>query len=201
MVLKTRRQSAMVAVGAAIIWTISTMSNMSNAWDLMNFSIRRVSGLVAVIAGARWITLTGEKRGQGVTRGRRQVKGVARSAGSRTMLDNLRQVFGRRRTAEQDRATVLAGGAVLVVAYLMERKVRRVALQVGLDEPSIDSMVSVLGSAPYRVFGTEKPTRGTFEKSVFMQINGSSASGDWSISVPTVDVGVVRHVLQQVRVP
>ncbi|MEV0951831.1 hypothetical protein [Promicromonospora sp. NPDC050249] len=120
---------------------------------------------------------------------------VRRSAGSGTMADKLLSVFGRRRSPAQDLAAVAAGGAVLVVAYLMERKVRRVVVRVGLDAASVDSVESVLGAAPHRVFGTQQPTRGLFARSAFTQVDGASGAGAWSIAVPTADVDLLRYVL------
>ncbi|MEU4384429.1 hypothetical protein [Promicromonospora sp. NPDC023805] len=120
---------------------------------------------------------------------------VRRSAGSGTVADKLLSVFGRRRSPAQDLAVVAAGGAVLVVAYLMERKVRRVVVRVGLDAASVASLESVLGAAPHRVFGTQRPARGLFERSAFTQVDGASGAGAWSIAVPTVDVDLLRYVL------
>jgi hypothetical protein len=120
---------------------------------------------------------------------------VRRSAGSGTVADRLLSLFGRRRSPAQDLAAVAAGGAVLVVAYLMERKVRRVVVRVGLDAASVASLESVLGGAPHRVFGTQKPSRGLFERSAYTQLEGASRSGAWSIAVPTADVDLLRYVL------
>jgi hypothetical protein len=120
---------------------------------------------------------------------------VQRSAGSGTVADRLLSVFGRRRTPAQDLAVVAAGGAVLVVAYLMERKVRRVVVRVGLDAASVASLESALGAAPHRVFGTQPPSRGVFERSAYTQLEGASRSGAWSIAVPTADVDLLRYVL------
>ena len=120
---------------------------------------------------------------------------VQRSAGSGTVADKLLSVFGRRRSPAQDLAVVAAGGAVLVVAYLMERKVRRVVVRVGLDAASVASLESALGAAPHRVFGTQAPSRGMFERSAYTQLEGASRSGAWSIAVPTVDVELLRYVL------
>ncbi|WP_369371090.1 hypothetical protein AB1046_20320 [Promicromonospora sp. Populi] len=121
---------------------------------------------------------------------------AVRSAGSRTVLDLLLSLFGRRRrSANEDLAVVAGGGAVLVVAYLMERKVRRVSLRVGLDEASVQSLEAALGAAPHRVFGTETPTRGLFNRSAYTQVEGASRSGAWSISVPTEDVDTLRYAL------
>lgn len=120
---------------------------------------------------------------------------VRRSAGSGTVADKLLSVFGRRRSPAQDLAVVAAGGAVLVVAYLMERKVRRVVVRVGLDAASVESVESVLGAAPHRVFGTQQPTRGLFARSAFTQVDGASGAGAWSIAVPTADVDLLRYVL------
>lgn len=120
---------------------------------------------------------------------------VQRSAGSGTVADKLLSVFGRRRSPAQDLAVVAAGGTVLVVAYLMERKVRRVVVRVGLDAASVASLESVLGAAPHRVFGTQVPSRGMFERSAYTQLEGASRSGAWSIAVPTVDVELLRYVL------
>lgn len=118
-----------------------------------------------------------------------------RSAGSGTLADRLLSAFGRRRSPDQDLAAVAAGGAVLVVAYLMERKVRRVVVRVGLDAASVASLESVLGAAPHRVFGTQRPSRGVFERSAYTQLEGASGSGAWSIAVPTADVDLLRYVL------
>lgn len=194
-----RRGTATIAIAAAVIWFISTMANLSNSWDPLNFSIRVVAGFVAVVAGARWVTLRGSHDDQNAKNGASQVTAVGRSAGSRTMLDNVRSVFGHRHTPAQDLATVSGGGAVLVVAYVMEEKVRRVSLRVGLDEVSVEALAVVLGPAPHQVFGVQVPTRGLFEKSLFTQINGASASGEWSIAVPTADLETVRYVLQRAR--
>lgn len=120
---------------------------------------------------------------------------VRRSAGSGTVADKLLSVFGRRRSPAQDLAVVAAGGAVLVVAYLMERKVRRVVVRVGLDAASVASLESALGAAPHRVFGTQPPARGMFERSAYTQLEGASRSGAWSIAVPTADVDLLRYVL------
>jgi hypothetical protein len=120
---------------------------------------------------------------------------VRRSAGSGTVGDKLLSVFGHRRSPDQDLAVVAAGGAVLVVAYLMERKVRRVVVRVGLDAASVASLESVLGGAPHRVFGTQPPARGMFDRSAYTQLEGASRSGAWSIAVPTVDVELLRYVL------
>ncbi|MFD6139365.1 hypothetical protein [Promicromonospora sp. NPDC060271] len=120
---------------------------------------------------------------------------VRRSAGSGTVADKLLSVLGRRRSPAQDLAVVAAGGAVLVVAYLMERKVRRVVVRVGLDAASVASLESVLGAAPHRVFGTQQPSRGLFERSAYTQVEGASRSGAWSIAVPTADVDLLRYVL------
>lgn len=120
---------------------------------------------------------------------------VRRSAGSGTLADRLLSAFGRRRSPDQDLAAVAAGGAVLVVAYLMERKVRRVVVRVGLDAASVASLESVLGAAPHRVFGTQRPSRGVFERSAYTQLEGASRSGAWSIAVPTADVDLLRYVL------
>jgi hypothetical protein len=113
------------------------------------------------------------------------------------VVENLLSVFGRRRTAAQDLDLVMGGGAVLVAAYLMERKVRRVWLRVGLDPTSVESLELVLGAAPHRVFGTQTPTRGLFDRSAYTQIEGASQSGAWSIAVPTTDVDVIRYALTQ----
>lgn len=120
---------------------------------------------------------------------------VRRSAGSATVADKLLSVLGRRRSPAQDLAVVAAGGAVLVVAYLMEAKVRRVVVRVGLDAASVASLESVLGGAPHRVFGEQQPSRGVFERSAYTQLEGASRSGAWSIAVPTVDVDLLRYVL------
>jgi hypothetical protein len=120
---------------------------------------------------------------------------VRRSAGSGTVADKLLSAFGRRRSPAQDLAAVAAGGAVLVVAHLMERKVRRVVVRVGLDAASVASLESVLGAAPHRVFGTQRPARGLFERSAYTQLEGASRSGAWSIAVPTADVDLLRYVL------
>jgi hypothetical protein len=120
---------------------------------------------------------------------------VRRSAGSGTVADKLLSAFGRRRSPDQDLAAVAAGGAVLVVAYLMERKVRRVVVRVGLDAASVSSLESVLGAAPHRVFGTQRPSRGVFDRSAYTQLEGASRSGAWSIAVPTADVDLLRYVL------
>jgi hypothetical protein len=120
---------------------------------------------------------------------------VRRSAGSGTVVDKLLSVFGHRRSADQDLALVASGGSVLVAAYLMERKVRRVLVPVGLDPESVASLEAVLGAAPHRVFGNRPPTRGLFVRSAFTQVDGASGSGAWSISVPTVDVELLRYVL------
>ena len=120
---------------------------------------------------------------------------VQRSAGSGTVADKLLSVLGRRRSPAQDLAAVAAGGAVLVVAYLMEAKVRRVVVRVGLDAASVASLESVLGAAPHRVFGTQQPSRGVFERSAYTQLEGASGAGAWSISVPTADVDLLRYVL------
>lgn len=120
---------------------------------------------------------------------------VRRSAGSATVADKLLSVFGRRRSPAQDLAVVAAGGAVLVVAYLMERKVRRVVVRLGLDAASVASLETVLGAAPHRVFGTQQPTRGLFARSAFTQVDGASGAGAWSIAVPTADVDLLRYVL------
>ncbi|MDR7382474.1 hypothetical protein [Promicromonospora iranensis] len=120
---------------------------------------------------------------------------VRRSAGSGTVADKVVSVFGRRRSPAQDLAVVAGGGAVLVVAYLMERKVRRVVVRVGLDAASAASLESALGAAPHRVFGAKPPTRGVFDRSAYTQLEGASGSGAWSIAVPTVDVDLLRYVL------
>lgn len=189
----------MIAVVAAIIWALSTLANMSNAWDPVNFVLRVVAGAVTVAAGAEWLVLSiRESRQTGVLRvGSAGEPPVPRSAGSSTVFENLLSVFGRRRTAAQDLDLVRGGGAVLVVAYLMERKVRRVWLRVGLDPTSLESLESVLGAAPHRVFGTQTPTRGLFDRSAYTQIEGASRSGAWSIAVPTEDVDVLRYALTQ----
>jgi hypothetical protein len=120
---------------------------------------------------------------------------VRRSAGSATVVDKLLSVFGRRRVPAQDLALVAGGGAVLVVAYLMERKVRRVVVRVGLDAVSVASLEAALGAAPHRVFGTQQPARGRFDRSAYTQLEGASRSGAWSIAVPTADLDLLRYVL------
>jgi hypothetical protein len=189
----------MIAVVAAIIWALSTLANLPNAGDAVNFALRVVAGAVAVAAGAEWLVLSiRESRQAGMPRiGSAGEPAVPRSAGSSTVFENLLSVFGRRRTAAQDLDLVTSGGAVLVVAYLMERKVRRVWLRVGLDPASLESLESVLGAAPHRVFGTQTPTRGMFDRSAYTQIEGASRSGAWSIAVPTTDVDIVRYALTQ----
>lgn len=102
---------------------------------------------------------------------------------------------GRRRSAEAALAAVVAGGSVKVVAYLMERKIRRVTLRVGLDTESLDGLAEVLGAAPHRVFSTHAPTRGLFRRSAHTQVEGASGSGAWSIAVPTEHVQLLRYVL------
>lgn len=122
-----------------------------------------------------------------------------RSAGSRTVRDKLLRMFGRRRTPAQDLVVVANGGTVVVVAYLMERKVRRVTLRLGLDQASVDSLESELGAAPHRVFSTQAPTRGLFVRSAYTQIEGASSSGAWSIAVPTHDVQTFNYVLARAQ--
>lgn len=102
---------------------------------------------------------------------------------------------GRRRSSEEALAAVVAGGSVRVVAYLMERKIRRVTLRVGLDPASLDGLAEVLGAAPHRVFSTHAPTRGRFRRSAHTQVEGASGSGAWSIAVPTEHVQLLRYVL------
>lgn len=187
----------MIAVVAAIIWVLSTFANVSNDWDPLNFVLRIAAGAVTVAAGAEWLVLSvRESRLAGAPRiGSAGEPDVPRSAGSSTVLENLLSVFGRRRTPAQDLDLVMDGGAVLVAGYLMERRVRRVWLRVGLDRASVESMESVLGAAPHRVFGTQTPTRGLFDRSSYTQIEGASRSGAWSIAVPTADVDVIRYAL------
>jgi hypothetical protein len=189
----------MIAVLAAIIWVLSTLANLSNAWDPVNFGVRVAAGAVTVAAGIEWLVLSiRATRQAGMPRiGPAGEPAVPRSAGSSTWFENLLSVFGRRRTAAQDLDLVTGGGAVLVIAYLMERKVRRVWLRVGLDPTSLASLESVLGAAPHRVFGTQTPTRGLFDRSSFTQIEGASKSGAWSVAVPTEDVDVLRYALTQ----
>jgi hypothetical protein len=197
--MRTRRLvSLMIAVIAAIIWVLSTYANASNTWDPANFLLRIVAGALTVAAAVEWLVLSiRESRQQnGVrTEADPDLPPVVRSAGSRTVVDNLLSVFGRRSTADQDLALVTGGGAVLVVGYLMERKIRRVTLRVGLDELSVQSLEAALGAAPHRVFGTQAPTRGMFDRSAYTQIEGASRSGAWSIAVPTDDVDLVRYAL------
>jgi hypothetical protein len=187
----------MIAVVAAIIWVLSTFANVSNAWDPLNFVLRIAAGAVTIAAGAEWLVLSiRESRLAGAPRiGSSGELAVPRSAGSSTVAENLLSVFGRRRTPAQDLDLVMGGGAVLVAGYLMERKVRRVWLRVGLDPESAESLESVLGAAPHRVFGTQIPTRGLFDRSAYTQIEGASQSGAWSIAVPTADVDVIRYAL------
>jgi hypothetical protein len=187
----------MIAVIAAIIWMVSTYANASNAWDPVNFVLRIAAGALAIAAGAEWLVLS-VREGLGTrarVRGTHVAPAVRRSAGSRTVLDNLLLASARRPTPAQDLAIVTGGGAVLVVAYLMERTVRRVSLRVGLDEMSVASLEAVLGAAPHRVFGTRQPTRGVFERSAYTQLEGASQAGAWSIAVPTADVDLLRYVL------
>lgn len=191
----------MIALVAAIIWVVSTYANASNSWDPLNFVLRIAAGAVTIAAAAEWLVLSvRESRRERFRDGR--TTGVhagdpagRRSAGSGTVADRLLSVFGRRRSPDQDLASVAAGGSVLVVAYLMERKVRRVVVRVGLDAASVASLESVLGAAPHRVFGTQQPTRGRFARSSYTQLEGASRSGAWSIAVPTADVDLLRYVL------
>lgn len=55
----SRRTNGIVAVVAVIISVAATLSNVSNVWDPLNFMLRIVAGTVAVVAGARWLTLNG----------------------------------------------------------------------------------------------------------------------------------------------
>lgn len=187
----------MIALVAAIIWMVATYANASNSWDPVNFILRIAAGAVTIAATLEWLVLSiRESRATSARRsGAHLEPAVTRSAGSRTRSDQLRAVFGELRTPAEDLAVVAGGGAVLVVAYLMERKVRRVWLRVGLDERSLESLETVLGAAPHRVFGTGPPTRGVFHRSAYTQIEGASASGAWSLSVPTADEEVLRYVL------
>lgn len=193
----SRLVSLMIAVVAAIIWMVSTYANASNSWDPVNFVLRIAAGALTIAAAAEWLVLSvRESRGTGArARGSHVATAVRRSAGSRTALDDLFLAAGRRPTPAQDLATVTGGSAVVVVAYLMERKVRRVSLRVGLDDASVESLESVLGAAPHRLFGTQPPTRGAFERSAYTQLEGASRSGAWSIAVPTADVDLLRYVL------
>lgn len=186
----------MIAVVAAIIWVLSTFANLSNAWDPLNFVLRVAAGAVTIAAGVEWLVLSiRESRLADVPRVGPDEPVVPRSAGSSTVFENLLSVLGRRRTAAQDLDLVMSGGAVLVAGYLMERKIRRVWLRVGTDPASVESLESVLGGAPHRVFGTQAPTRGLFDRSAYTQVEGASRSGAWSIAVPTLDVDVVRYAL------
>lgn len=187
----------MIAVVAAIVWALSTLANVSNAWDPVNFVVRVAAGAVTIAAGIEWLVLSiRETRQAGLPRvGSAGEPAVPRSAGSSTAVENLLSMFGRRRTAAQDLDLVMGGGAVLVAAYLMERKIRRVWLRVGLDPTSVESLELVLGGAPHRVFGTQIPTRGLFDRSAYTQVEGASRSGAWSIAVPTQDVDVLRYAL------
>lgn len=191
----------MIALVAAIIWMVSTYANPSNSWDPVNFVLRIAAGAVTIAAGAEWLVQSVRESpwAKSRVRGSHLASAVRRSAGSRTVLDHLLDhlgpAAGRRPSPAQDLATVTGGGAVVVVGYLMERKVRRVSLRVGLDEASAASLESVLGAAPHRVFGTQPPTRGLFDRSAYTQLEGASRSGAWSIAVPTVDVDLLRYVL------
>jgi hypothetical protein len=187
----------MIALVAAIIWMASTYANPSNSWDPVNFVLRIAAGALTIAAVAEWLVLSvRESRwARARTRGSHVASGVRRSAGSRRVLDTLLQGSGRGTTPDQDLAIVTGGGAVLVVAYLMERKVCRVSLRVGLDATSVQSLESVLGAAPHRLFGTQPPTRGMFDRSAYTQLEGASRSGAWSIAVPTADVDLLRYVL------
>lgn len=187
----------MIAVVAAILWVLSTFANLSNDWDPLNFLLRVAAGAVTIAAGIEWLVLSirESRQADALRIGSATEPAVPRSAGSSSVFENLLSVFGRRRTAAQDLDLVIGGGAVLVAGYLMERKVRRVWLRVGLDPVSVESLESVLGGAPHRVFGTQTPTRGLFDRSAYTQIEGASQSGAWSIAVPTTDVDVVRYAL------
>lgn len=199
----SRLVSLMIALVAAIIWVVSTYANESNSWDALNFVLRIAAGAVTIAAAAEWLVLSvRESRWERLRDGRTPepvapspTAAVQRSAGSGTAADKLLSVFGRRRSPAQDLAVVASGGAVLVVAYLMERKVRRVVVRVGLDAASVASLESALGAAPHRVFGTQPPSRGVFERSAYTQLEGASRSGAWSIAVPTADVDLLRYVL------
>ncbi|MFI9487679.1 hypothetical protein ACIG47_14915 [Promicromonospora sp. NPDC052451] len=304
--MRTRRLvSLMLAFVAGIIWVLSTLANISNAWDPLNFVLRVAAGVVTVAAAAEWLVLTvrAARRPEGLrddeelpldgppivedrpgpdafsgldpyrdsladeglrtgparaphadprsdqqagpepspapyldhesypgpfteaepvppahpeplpefrpdagadreptgggSAGRvRHGPAVPRSAGS-AVLGGVLSRFGRRRTPDQDLAVVVGGGAVRVGAYLMERKVRRVTLRVGLDPESLDALAEVLGDAPHRVFGTQAPTRGLFARAAYTQIEGASGSGAWSIAVRSEDVEVLRYALSR----
>lgn len=185
----------MIALVAALVWMVATYANASNSWDPVNFALRIAAGTVTVAATAEWLVLSIREHRVASARGVHLEPAVMHSAGSRTWADDLRAMFGRTRTPADDLAAVAGGGAVLVVAYLMERKVRRVWLRVGLDETSVQALESVLGAAPHRVFGMRPPTRGMFQRKAYTQIEGASASGAWIICVPTPDVEVLRYVL------
>ena len=193
----SRLVSLMIALVAAIIWVVSTYANASNSWDPVNFLLRIAAGALTVAAVIEWLVLSIRESRQDSARtsGAHREAAATRSVGSRTVFDHLLAVFGRRPTPAQDLAHVAGGGTVLVAAYLMEHKIRRVWLRVGLDEASVESLESVLGAAPHRLFGTQPPTRGMFDRSAYTQLEGASRSGAWSIAVPTVDVDVLRYVL------
>ncbi|MFI6424057.1 hypothetical protein [Promicromonospora sp. NPDC050880] len=300
--MRTRRLvSLMLAFVAGIIWVLSTLANISNTWDPLNFVLRVAAGVVTVAAAAEWLVLTvraarrpeglrddeelpldgppivedrpgsdafsgldpyrdsladeglrtgparaphadprsdqhvgpepspahdaepypgsltdaepvppvhpeplpvfrpdagadREPTGAGSAGRVRRGPAVPRSAGS-AVLGGVLARFGLQRTPDQDLAVVVGGGAVRVGAYLMERKVRRVTLRVGLDPESLDALAEVLGDAPHRVFGTQAPTRGLFARAAYTQIEGASGSGAWSIAVRSQDVEVIRYVL------
>ncbi|MCP2264868.1 hypothetical protein ACFQHV_10300 [Promicromonospora thailandica] len=107
-------------------------------------------------------------------------------------LSRLRRTHG---APGENLSVVVNGGTLDVVAYLMERKVRRVTLRVGLDSESLEGLAEVLGAAPHRVFSTQEPTRGLFDRSAYTQVEGASGSGAWSVAVRTEHVEALRYVL------
>ncbi|WP_125777059.1 hypothetical protein [Antribacter gilvus] len=150
----------------------------------------------------RWISLSAQDP---VTRSlvdgeivEQAVDPAPRSAGTRTFLDNLRILLGRRRTAGQDLESVLSGGAVEVITYRMtDPKPTAVGLRVGLDTASRLEIRGLIGPPPYVLGQASPPERGGFKHALFRQVDGTSASGSWTLAVPTVDLPLVTLVLER----
>lgn len=145
------------------------------------------------IGGAILIVFTRPDREPGELVGRRKYR---RSAGSATFSDVLVTLWHGRTDSAADIRFVEDGGVLFMEIYRdVGPRIRRRKFAIGLNEDQRVAVSDLLGAAPYRVERVVVPERRFVDASQFRQIDGVSARGAWSISVPTIDVPLVRHVL------
>lgn len=113
------------------------------------------------------------------------------------MLDILSQVLGRRPDPAGDRELIRTGGTLLMTAYVdTGYRLRRVTLPLGTGFRARSALEAVIGGPPVVVVDEVDAVRSRLvDDLLFVTLNGTSARGTWSATIPRADVATFLYLM------